>query len=147
MMMRDYIVLVVVAFLQLSCTSGQLPGDATKAVIRVGDRWDDAVSRLESAGGVRAAGSDILTPKAELKAELMDSGRGVPTFPLRQVWRLNGLIVRLWGDSPAWMRRKQERITRIEIGELRIEGAPVLSGLKEPLRKVDSVSVVAEHHR
>jgi len=143
MMMRVCIVLVAVVFLQLSCTSPPLSGDPARAVIRVGDRWDDAVSLLESAGGARDKGADTLISFAES----MDSSRGVPTFPLRQVWRLDGLLVKLWGDSPAWTRRKQGRITRIEIGELRIEGAPAISGLKEPLRKVDSVSVASERGR
>ena len=150
MMMRDYIVLVVVAFLQLSCTSQPLPRDPMRAVIRVGDRWDDAVSLIESAGGARDEGADILTSsRADLQAELMDEGLGVPKLPLRQAWRVDGLIVILRGDSPAWTRRKQGRITRIEIGELRIDGAPALFGLglKEPLRKVDSVSVAAGRGR
>lgn len=139
--MRASLVLMAVAFLQLSCASQRMPGGPARAVIRVGDPWDEAISLLKSAGAERDAGLTVLLAS---QAEWMNCSLGVPKLPLREVWRVDSLIVKLWGDSPAWPRGKQERVTKIEIGNLTKGNATTLSGLQGPLREVDSVSVAVD---
>ena len=121
----------------------QPPPTAPKViVVRIGDSWDAAITALATAGAIEDRRLAMVTRS---HAEWNDDALGVPKMPVRQVWRLNRSVVKLWGDTPPWARDgKQGRITRIEVGQLREDKENTWPVLEAALQEVKSVSIGTE---